>query len=140
MRPRKTADGKGTANSSLKLHAPLDERIDEMVHPRRHVVLNGIHLLGCEERIEDLAVLEVLRRVHAEGDEWTHVAQLDQVARGVALGIAQHLVDRGSAGHHNEPLGWADHTTLVDEHLVLGLRFGEIGDAAPMCGQELKKS
>ena len=106
--------------------AAIDERIDEMVHPRGHVVFNGIHLLRRKEGIEDLAVLEVLGRVDTERNERAHVAQLHEVPRGVALGIAQHLVDGGPARHHDKPFSRTNDPAVLEQGLVLRLWLDQV--------------
>jgi hypothetical protein len=68
----------------------------------------------------------VLGRIDAQRDEWTDIAQLHDTARGIGLGIAQHLVHGVPAGHHGETLGRAQHPTLFDDGPVLGLRLDQI--------------
>jgi hypothetical protein len=122
-------DGRGIRHRQLFgeiAGPPVDEGVDEAVHAGGDVVFDGIHLLRGEQGIEDLAVLEVLGRIDAQRNEWSNVAQLHDAARGVGLGIAQHLVDGVPAGHHGEALHGAQHPALFDDGPVLGLRLDQI--------------
>lgn len=55
--------------------AAVDESVDEPVDPTRDVGLLLVHATRCEEGVEDLAVLRVVRRVDVERDQAADVAE-----------------------------------------------------------------
>ena len=78
--------------------APIDELVDEVVDPVGDVTFDGVHLLGREDRVEDLAVLEVLRWVDAQRDERPHVPEVEEPLRREHLVVLERGLDRGTAG------------------------------------------
>jgi len=46
--------------------APIDERVDEVIDALGDVGLLRVHLLRREQRVEDLAVLRVFRRIDVQ--------------------------------------------------------------------------
>ena len=93
IRPRNTDDGNSSANSSVKLHSPaIDERVDEAVHPPRDVVFLLVHPPGREQRVEELPVLGVHRRIDVQRDHRPDVADVHVHLRRELLVVAQHVL------------------------------------------------
>jgi hypothetical protein len=91
-----------------------DEAVDEVVDQLGHRLLEQRHLLGGEDRVEDLAVLLVLRRVDLQRDERADVAEVDgRHVRREDLGVTKRLLDLGPPGQQ--------HADAVDGHDGRGL-------------------
>ena len=104
------------------------ELVDEVVDPGGDVVLDGVHLAGREDRVEDLAVLEVAGRVDAERDERAHVAELEEALRREHLGVLEGGLDRPPARHHVHA-GHGLHDLGLDQVLVDRLRARGVAQA-----------
>ena len=62
MSRRNTVHGRGTAKSSWKSHVPLaGEVVHDLVDELDHLAVERRHVLRREQRVEDPAVLHVLR-------------------------------------------------------------------------------
>ena len=129
MRPRNTADGNFSANScgEVALAARL-ELVDEVVDARGDVVLDRVHLARGEDRVEDLAVLEVAGRVDAQRDERPHVAELEEALRREHLGVLERGLHRAPAGDHVHA-GHGLHDLGLDQVLVDRLRARGVAEA-----------
>ena len=80
-----------------------DEAVDELVDQLRDVRLDQVHPLGGEDRIEQLAVLRVLRRVDLQRDQRHRLPEVDRLhGRGEDLGVLEGELDFGPA-HDLEP-------------------------------------
>ena len=121
---RNTCDGNGVENrwtksisgSSMKPSiSSFDQRTD--------LVLPLAHPLRREQRVEDLAVLPVIRRVDLERDERTgglHV--VGGGARREHLRLAQHLLDPGPGGDDHAHAVEPEHRRPLVQHRVDRLR------------------
>ena len=70
--------------------AAVDELVDEPVDPPGDVLFLLVHALGREQRVEQLAVLRVLRRIDVQRDERPDVAQVHLDPGREQLVVAQH--------------------------------------------------
>ena len=100
---RNTCDGNGIENSLAKSISSWSTKpVDEVVDQRRDRRLEQRHLSRGEERIEDLPVLLVIRRVDLQGDQRPDVLEVDRRhVRGEDVRPAEHLVDLGSPAHQD---------------------------------------
>ena len=127
--PRNTADGNFSANSCVKWHSPRASNWS-MKWLTRAVTSSSIASIwrGREDRVEDLAVLEVAGRVDAQRDERAHVAELEEPLRREHLGVLERGLDRPAARHHVHA-GHGLHDLGLDEVLVDRLRARGVAQA-----------
>jgi hypothetical protein len=90
-------------------------------------LLEERHLLGGEDRVEQLAEVLVVRRVDLEGDERPDLPDLHRVdARAEDLGVLEHVAHLGVAADDDHPdVGHVHDRPCVPKHLEEGLRVGE---------------
>ncbi len=132
--PRKTADGNSSANSSVKLHSPRSTNAS-MNRSARSVMSSSMASmrLGGEQRVEDLAVLRVHRRVDVERDQRPDVAERHVDRRREQLMMAQHIVGEiaferiGNAGYG------AQQAALLDQVDVVLLRTRHMDGVGHLC-------
>ena len=92
----------------------------------RDVLLNGVHALGGEERVEQFAVAEVVGRIDAQGDERPDVAELHDALGREELGVAEHLVHCAAPGGYGEAVDRTEEPAVFDPSLVARLRVGHV--------------
>ena len=83
--------------------AALDEAVDEVVDQRGDGLVERGHLPRREERVEDLAVLQVVGRVDLQRDERAHRShgqRVDRRRRREHVGAAEGLHRRFLGGEH----------------------------------------
>ncbi len=117
--------------------APIDEHVDEVVHAFGDVALDGVHLLRREDRIEDLAVLEVARRVDAQRDERPHVAELEEPFGGEDLAVLEGRLHRLAARDHVDA-GHRLHDLGLHQELVARLGIDGVGER--LVGEDEQRS
>ena len=100
---------------------------DELLHECARLRLEQGDLLGCEQRVEQLAERLVLRRVDLEGDQWADLADRDRVeARRVDVGVLQHLAHLGFATDDDHaPVLHLEERATVAQQREQRLRVGE---------------
>ena len=127
IRPRNTDDGNSSANSSVKLHSPRSTNASMNSLTRRgDVGLLLVHALGREQRVHQLAVLRVLRRVDVERDQRAHVAERHVDVRREQLVVAQHVVGERAAERERESFQRLEKPARFDGLQVSGLRRREV--------------
>ena len=122
--PQEHRGGQGLGQRRRELAGPLvDEPVDELVDQPGDVRLNEVHPLGGEDRVEQLAVLGVLGRVHLQRDERHRLPEIDRLhGRGEDLGMLEGELDLAPAHERRTPEGARDDRPRRPGHLVEGLR------------------
>jgi hypothetical protein len=78
----------------------LDEAVDQIVHQSLDRPREVLEMFGGEKRIEDLAKLTLVRRIHLDGDQRPRIAEMPGWhLRRVDLRVAEHLGHRRPGGH-----------------------------------------
>ncbi len=111
--------------------------VDQVAHEGPRPLLEQGDLAGGEDRVEQLPVVAVVRRVDLEGDQRPHLPDRDRVdARAEDLRVPEHVPDVLVAPdeHHPGPLAQLDDGPGVAQQLEQRLGMGErlrVGLAAP---------
>ena len=106
--------------------AAVDEGVDEVIDPFGDVVLLRLHAFRREQRIEDLAVLHVQRRIDAQRDERANVAEVHEPLGREAGRVAQRLFHRTPARGDHEGITLGVHRAGFEQRAVLRLRHREL--------------
>ena len=116
--------GNGTAKAvfSSTRPSPANASMSSVVR-RRTSGSRRATSLGREERVEELAELDVLGRIDLERDERPHVAESDRVhVGGVQVGVPQRRHDLGVIDEQHLLVVGADHGGAGSHRGVDGLR------------------
>ncbi|MFN8027024.1 MAG: hypothetical protein U0W40_11925 [Acidimicrobiia bacterium] len=115
---------------------PVGKGVEEPVEARGDVVLDRVHALRCEQRVEHFAVLRVVGRVDRQRDQRSHVAQRHAAAvrRREPLRVTERLVDRVARLDDHEAVHDLPRRALLEHGAVARLRRREVEELLERVG------